>query len=173
MTKQQKTQQVITLMNLIDEYAEVRHINGCWVYNGKTASARQAVIEALSGVQALSAAPVKACVCGEPRAPGTVHRVDGPCYVAEPQQEAQKPIALLVRKNSWRAGQWEAAPPDSPHYGLTWANQRKYVYEAPQPACLRLVTKKVIEREVALEAAKEQHQKDTGHVNKGGQNGTK
>ena len=46
-----------TLMNLLDEYAEVRHINGCWVYNSKTASARQAVIEALSGVQALSAAP--------------------------------------------------------------------------------------------------------------------
>ena len=43
-----------TLMNLIDEYAEVRHINGCWVYNTKTAAARQAVIEALSGVQALS-----------------------------------------------------------------------------------------------------------------------
>ena len=25
------------------------------------------------------------CVCGEPQAPGTVHRVDGPCYVAAPQ----------------------------------------------------------------------------------------
>lgn len=32
-------------------------------------------------------APVKACVCGEPQAPGTVHRVDGPCYVAAPLQE--------------------------------------------------------------------------------------
>ena len=37
------------------------------------------------------AAPVKACVCGEPQASGTVHRVDGPCYVAAPQQEAQEP----------------------------------------------------------------------------------
>lgn len=37
------------------------------------------------------AATVKACVCGEPQAPGTVHRVDGPCYVAAPQQEAQEP----------------------------------------------------------------------------------
>ena len=36
------------------------------------------------------AAPVKACVCGEPQAPGTVHRVDGPCYVAAPQQAATK-----------------------------------------------------------------------------------
>lgn len=53
---------------------------------------------------------------------------------AEPQQEAQEPVALLVRKNSWRAGQWEAAPPDSPSYGLAWANQRQYVYAAPQPA---------------------------------------
>lgn len=41
------------------------------------------------------AAPVKACVCGEPQAPGTVHRVDGPCYVAAPQQEAQEPTAFI------------------------------------------------------------------------------
>lgn len=50
-----------------------------------------------------------------------------------PQQEAQEPVALLVRKNSWRAGQWEVAPPGSPSYGLGWADQRKYVYAAPQP----------------------------------------
>lgn len=36
---------------------------------------------------ATKAATVKACVCGEYQAPGTVHRVDGPCYVAAPQQE--------------------------------------------------------------------------------------
>ena len=40
-------------------------------------------------------APVKACVCGEPQASGTVHRVDGPCYVAAPQQKAQEPVAYI------------------------------------------------------------------------------
>ena len=53
-----------------------------------------------------------------------------------PQPVAQEPVALLVRKNSWRAGQWEVAPPGSPSYGLGWADQRKYVCEAPQPAPL-------------------------------------
>ena len=43
-----------------------------------------------------------------------------------------EPVALLVRKNSWRDGQWEAAPPNSPSYGLAWANQRVYVYTAQQ-----------------------------------------
>ena len=45
-----------------------------------------------------------------------------------------EPVALLVRKNSWRDGQWEVAPPNSPSYGLAWANQRMYVYATPQPA---------------------------------------
>ena len=44
------------LLELIDQYAEARHIQGHSTYNIKTAAARQAVIEALSGV-ALSAAP--------------------------------------------------------------------------------------------------------------------
>ena len=44
------------LIDLIDAYAETRHRCGR-VYNAKTAAARNAVIEALSGVQALSAAP--------------------------------------------------------------------------------------------------------------------
>ena len=44
------------LIDLIDAYAETRHRCG-GVYNGKTEAARKAVIEALSGVQALSAAP--------------------------------------------------------------------------------------------------------------------
>ena len=48
--------------------------------------------------------------------------------------QAARPVALLVRKNSWRDGQWEAAPPNSPSYGLAWANQRMYVYAAPGPA---------------------------------------
>ena len=44
-----------------------------------------------------------------------------------------EPVALLVRKNSWHEGQWEAAPPNSPSYGRAWANQRVYVYTTPQP----------------------------------------
>lgn len=48
-----------TLIELIDEYAETRHRCG-GIYNAKTEAARKAVIEALSGVQALSAAPAEA-----------------------------------------------------------------------------------------------------------------
>jgi len=46
------------------------------------------------------AAPVKACVCGEPQSSGTVHRVNGPCYVAAPKQEAQPNyvVSLVVVK---------------------------------------------------------------------------
>ena len=47
--------------------------------------------------------------------------------------QAAEPVARLVRKNSWRDGQWEAAPPNSPSYGLAWAHQRMYVYTTPQP----------------------------------------
>ena len=47
--------------------------------------------------------------------------------------QAAEPVALLVRKNSWRDGQWEVAPPNSPSYGLAWADQRMYVYATPQP----------------------------------------
>lgn len=43
------------------------------------------------------AAPVKACVCGEPQASGTVHRVDGPCYVAAPQQEPCQTCIAMAR----------------------------------------------------------------------------
>ena len=44
------------LIDLIDTYAETRHRCGR-IYNAKTEAARKAVIEALSEVQALSAAP--------------------------------------------------------------------------------------------------------------------
>lgn len=44
------------LIDLIDAYAETRHRYG-GIYNARTEAARKAVIEALSGVQALSAAP--------------------------------------------------------------------------------------------------------------------
>ena len=50
-----------------------------------------------------------------------------------PATAGVEPLALLVRKNSWRDGQWEAAPPNSPSYGLAWADQRVYVYATPQP----------------------------------------
>jgi hypothetical protein len=50
-----------------------------------------------------------------------------------PAPVGAEPVALLVRKNSWRDGQWEAAPPNSPSYGLAWAHQRVYVYTTPQP----------------------------------------
>lgn len=44
------------LIDLIDAYAETRHRCG-GIYNSRTEAARNAVIEALSGVQALSAGP--------------------------------------------------------------------------------------------------------------------
>ena len=47
------------LIDLIDAYAETRHRCG-GIYNARTEAARKAVIEALSGVQALSAAPAEA-----------------------------------------------------------------------------------------------------------------
>ena len=50
-----------------------------------------------------------------------------------PATAGAEPVALLVRKNSWRDGQWEVAPPNSPSYGLAWADQRMYVYTTPQP----------------------------------------
>ena len=52
------------LIDLIDAYAETRHRCG-GVYNAKTEAARKAVIEALSGVQALSAAPQPSHVAPE------------------------------------------------------------------------------------------------------------
>lgn len=57
MTKPTPPKQVPeALIDLIDAYAETRHRCG-GVYNAKTEAARKAVIEALSGVQVLSAAP--------------------------------------------------------------------------------------------------------------------
>ena len=85
-----------TLMNLIDEYAEARHINGFWVHNSKTAAARQAVIEALSGVQALSAAP--AVPAGWKAVP------------VNPTPEMWKAAKTVPDPN----------PPYPPHYGLVW-----------------------------------------------------
>ena len=55
MTNNQHGQVPEALIDLIDAYAETRHRYGR-IYNAKTEAARNAVIEALSGVQALSAA---------------------------------------------------------------------------------------------------------------------
>ncbi len=63
---------------------------------------------------------------------------------------AGEPLALLVRKNSWRDGQWEAAPPNSPSYGLAWANQRVYVYTTPQPTQAQAVAVPLTDREIEL-----------------------
>ena len=52
------------LIDLIDAYAETRHRYGR-IYNARTEAARNAVIEALSGVQALSAAPAGPWSLGE------------------------------------------------------------------------------------------------------------
>ena len=56
MTNNQHGQVPEALIDLIDAYAETRHRCG-GIYNARTEVARKAVIEALSGVQALSAAP--------------------------------------------------------------------------------------------------------------------
>ena len=56
MTNNQHGQVPEALIDLIDAYAETRHRYGR-IHNAKTEAARNAVIEALSGVQALSAAP--------------------------------------------------------------------------------------------------------------------
>lgn len=56
MTNNQHGQVPEALIDLIDAYAETRHRCG-GIYNAKTEAARKAVIEALSGVKAPSAAP--------------------------------------------------------------------------------------------------------------------
>ena len=58
MTNNQHGQVPEALIDLIDAYAETRHRYDGF-YNAKTEAARKAVIEALSGVQALSAAPAE------------------------------------------------------------------------------------------------------------------
>ena len=68
MTNNQHGQVPEALIDLIDAYAETRHRCG-GIYNARTEAARNAVIEALSGVQALSAAPagfVPKAAPGEP-----------------------------------------------------------------------------------------------------------
>ena len=75
-------------------------------------------------------APVKACVCGEPQASGTVHRVDGPCYVAAPQQEAQEPVMIYHGRCTIDCG--EHGHHDVEMLRMIPAGSK--LYTAPQPA---------------------------------------
>lgn len=83
------------LIDLIDAYAETRHRCG-GIYNARTEAARKAVIEALSGVQALSAAP--AVPAGWKAVP------------VNPTPEMWKAAKTVPDPN----------PPYPPHYGLVW-----------------------------------------------------
>ena len=58
---------------------------GCTAGTDEECTRRGCATSCPSQQAAPKAAPVSACVCGEPQASGTVHRVDGPCYVAAPQ----------------------------------------------------------------------------------------
>lgn len=95
------------LIDLIDAYAETRHRCG-GIYNAKTEAARKAVIEALSGVQALSAAPAGS--------------------KAAPQQEARPCHVFTVRKagglTEWEPTTMALALPDGAHA----------LYTLPQPS---------------------------------------
>ena len=80
------------LIDLIDAYAETRHRCG-GIYNARTEAARKAVIEALSGVQALSAAPA-----------------------------GWKLVPVNPTPEMWKAAKSvpDPNPPYPPHYGLVW-----------------------------------------------------
>ena len=94
-----------TLIDLIDAYAETRHRYGR-IHNAKTEAARNAVIEALSGMQALSAAP--AVPAGWKAVP------------VNPTPEMWKAAKSVPDPN----------PPYPPHYGLVWDAM---LAAAPQP----------------------------------------
>ena len=81
---------------------------------------------------ALKAAPVSACICGEPQASGTVHRVDGPCYVAAPQQEPIGWTTGIAWRSNTRLQSEQVVKitrDAQPEYGYTTP-----IYAAPQPA---------------------------------------
>ena len=80
------------LIDLIDAYAETRHRYDGF-YNARTEAARNAVIEALSGVQALSAAPA-----------------------------GWKLVPVNPTPEMWKAAKSvpDPNPPYPPHYGLVW-----------------------------------------------------
>ena len=82
----------VALIDLIDTYAETRHRYGR-IHNARTEAARNAVIEALSGVQALSAAPA-----------------------------GWKLVPVNPTPEMWKAAKSvpDPNPPYPPHYGLVW-----------------------------------------------------
>ena len=92
MTHNQHGQAPEALIDLIDAYAETRHRCG-GIYNARTEAARKAVIEALSGVQALSAAPA-----------------------------GWKLVPVNPTPEMWKAAKSvpDPNPPYPPHYGLVW-----------------------------------------------------
>ena len=93
------------LIDLIDEYAETRHRCG-GIYNARTEAARKAVIEALSGVQALSAAPaVDITTAGEMQAFEAWYKQD--CVI-------EGAAAKMAAKAAWKARAMLAASPTPP-----------------------------------------------------------
>ena len=93
------------LIDLIDAYAETRHRCG-GIYNAKTEAARKAVIEALSGVQALSAAPaVDITTAGEMQAFEAWYKQD--CVI-------EGAAAKMAAKAAWKARAMLAASPTPP-----------------------------------------------------------
>lgn len=80
------------LIDLIDAYTETRH-RCCGIYNARTEAARKAVIAALRGVQALSAAPA-----------------------------GWKLVPVNPTPEMWKAAKSvpDPNPPYAPHYGLVW-----------------------------------------------------
>lgn len=59
-----------------------------------------------------------------------------------------QPVALLVRKKSWLDGQWECAPKGFGNYGIQWADERMWVYAAPQPATAQEARKPLTDEQI-------------------------
>lgn len=76
-----------SLLELIDEYAEARHTCGCWVYNAKTAAARQAVIAALNAA------------CQEPAGEVVVTKTPEGEIVAVTRQDSEGRILSVIATN--------------------------------------------------------------------------
>ena len=94
-----------TLIDLIDTYAETRHRYGR-IHNARTEAARNAVIEALSGVQALSAAPaVDITTAGEMQAFEAWYKQD---------RVIEGAAAKMAAKAAWKARAMLAASPTPP-----------------------------------------------------------
>lgn len=119
------------LIDLIDAYAETRHRCG-GIYNAKTEAARNAVIEALSGVQALSAAPAGWKLVPEDATKkmvratdkvnfanadtdGTIHNVWNVMLAASPTPPAEQPDTP------------KAAPVDQRKAFESWARRQSWI----------------------------------------------